>query len=105
MTNRKACASACEASSRVSLCEGERVLSWSIARYYLMLSADYQKGLGEIVLERKKESMHSAWIGQLVAESLGGGIDSRKEIVLWLLHHLLLRWKADREKGSSRKIQ
>ena len=29
--------------------------------------------------------MRSAWIGQLVAESLGGGIDSRKEIDLWLL--------------------
>ena len=32
------------------------------------------------------ESMRSAWIGQLVAESLGGGIGSRKEIDLWLLH-------------------
>ena len=29
--------------------------------------------------------MRSAWIGQLVAESLDGGIDSRKEIDLWLL--------------------
>ena len=29
--------------------------------------------------------MHSAWIGQLVAESLGEGIDLRKEIDLWLL--------------------
>ena len=29
--------------------------------------------------------MRSAWIGQLVAESLGGGIDSWKEIDLWLL--------------------
>ena len=29
--------------------------------------------------------MLSAWIGHLVAESLGGGIDSRKEIGLWLL--------------------
>ena len=47
--------------------------------------------------------MRSAWIGQLVAESLGEGIDSRKEIDLWLLHHPLLRWKADREKDSSRK--
>ena len=41
-----------------------------------------QKGQEKIVLERKKESMRSAWIGQLVAESLGGGIDSRKEIDL-----------------------
>ena len=51
-----------------------------------MLSADYQKGLEKIVLERKNESMCSAWIGQLVAESLGGVIDSQKEIDLWLLH-------------------
>ena len=29
--------------------------------------------------------MRSAWIGQLVAESLGVGIDSWKEIDLWLL--------------------
>ena len=29
--------------------------------------------------------MRSAWIGQLVAESLSGGIDSRKKIDLWLL--------------------
>ena len=63
-----------------------------------MLSADYQKVLEKIVLERKKESMRSAWIGQLVAESLGGGINSRKEIIdLWLLQviedveYLLLR--------------
>ena len=49
-----------------------------------MLSTDYQKGQEKIVLERKKESMRSAWIGQLVSESLGGGIDSRKEIDLWL---------------------
>ena len=53
-----------------------------------MLSADYQKGLEKIVLERKKESMRSAWIGQLVAESLGGDVDSRKEIDLWLLQIL-----------------
>ena len=33
--------------------------------------------------------MRSAWIGQLVAESLGGGIDSQKEIDLWLLQMLL----------------
>ena len=70
----------------MSFCEGERVPSWSITKCYLMLSADYQKGLEKIVLERKKESIRSAWIGQLVAESLGGGIDSRKEIDLWLLH-------------------
>ena len=49
--------------------------------------------------------MRSAWIGQLVAESLGRDIDSRKEIDLWLLHHPLLRRKADREKDSSRKIK
>ena len=85
VTNHKARASVCEASSCVSFCEGERVPSWSIAWCFLMLSADYQKGLEKIVLERKKESMHSAWIGQLVAESLGGSIDSRKEIDLWLL--------------------
>ncbi len=57
-----------------------------------MLSADYQKGLEKIVLEKKKESMHSAWIGQLVAELLGGCIDSRKEIDLWLLN-CLMRYK------------
>ena len=34
--------------------------------------------------------MRFAWIGQLVAESLGGGIDSRKEINLWLLQTPLL---------------
>ena len=46
---------------------------WLIA---LCLSTHYpKKGLEKIVLERKKESMYSAWIGQLVAESLGGGID------------------------------
>ena len=72
MTNRKACASVCEASSRVSFCEGERVPLWSIAGCFQMLSTDYQKGLEKIVLERKKESMRSAWIGQLEAESLGG---------------------------------
>ena len=31
--------------------------------------------------------MHSAWIGQLMVESLGRGIDSRKEIDLWLLQN------------------
>ena len=69
----------------MSFCEGERLSSWSIARYYPLLSADYQKGLEKIVLERKKESMRSAWIAQLVAESLGRGIDSLKKIDLWLL--------------------
>ena len=29
--------------------------------------------------------MSSTWIGQLVAESFGVGIDLRKEIDLWLL--------------------
>ena len=52
------------------------------------LSVDYPKGTRKIVLERKKESMRSAWIGQLVAESLGGSIDSRKEIDQWLLQSL-----------------
>ena len=42
-------------------------------------------------------------ISQLVAELPGGGIDSQEEIGLWLLHHLLLMQKADREKDSSRK--
>ena len=60
MTNRKACASVCEASSCMSYCEGEKVPSWSIARCYLMLTADYQKGLEKIALERKKELMRSA---------------------------------------------
>ena len=46
------------------------------------LSADYQKGLEKIVIERKKESMCSSLIGQCIAESLGGVIDSRKEIDL-----------------------
>ena len=55
-----------------------------------MLSADYQKELEKIVLQKKKKSMRSLWIGQLVAESLGGGIDSRKEIDLWLLQYLIL---------------
>ena len=87
MTNCKACASVCEASSYVP-CEGERVPSWLIARCYLM-SADYQKGREKIVLERKKESMRSAWIGQLVAESLGGDIDLQKEIDLRLRHFFL----------------
>ena len=44
-----------------------------------------QKGLEKIVLERKKESMRSAKIDQLVAESLSGGIGLRREIDLWLL--------------------
>ena len=44
-----------------------------------------KKGLEKRVIQRKKESMRSYWIGQLVAESLGGGIDSRKEIDPWLL--------------------
>ena len=43
---------------------------WLIA---LFPSTHYPKGTRKIVLERKKESMRSAWIGQLVAESLGGG--------------------------------
>ena len=36
-------------------------------------------------------------IGQGVTESLGEGINSRREIDLWLLHHPLLRRKANRE--------
>ena len=32
-----------------------------------------KKGLEKIVLERKKISMRSAWIGQLAAELLSGG--------------------------------
>ena len=46
-----------------------------------------KKGQEKIVLERKKELMRSAWIGQLVAKLLGGGIDLRKEIDLWLLQN------------------
>ena len=68
-------------------------------------STHYPKGTRKIVLERKKESMRSAWFGQLVAKSLGGSIDSRKEIDLWLLHHPQFRRKADREKDSSRKTK
>ena len=50
------------------------------------LTVDAPKnGLEKIVLERKKELMCSTRIGQLVAESLGGGIDSRIEIDLCLL--------------------
>ena len=41
---------------------------WLIA---LCPSTHYPKETRKIVLERKKESMRSAWIGQLVAESLG----------------------------------
>ena len=53
-----------------------------------------KEGLEKIVLERKKESMHSVWIGQLVAKSLGGGIDSRKEIDLWLLQYVSkVKWR------------
>ena len=55
----------CKAGSRVSFREGKRGLLWPIARCYLMLSADYQKGLEKIVLERKTESMRSAWIGRI----------------------------------------
>ena len=44
-------------------------------------------------------------IGQLVAKSFGGSIDSRKEINLWLLYHPLLRRKAEREKDSTRKTK
>ena len=66
--------------------------SWSVwaAGWWLMVlspSTHYLKGTRKIVLERKKESMRSVWIGQLVAESLGGGIDLQKEIYLWLLHN------------------
>ena len=43
---------------------------------------DFQKGLEKIVLERKKESMSFALIGQCVTESLGEGIDSREKINL-----------------------
>ena len=51
--------------------------------------------LEKIVLERKKESMCPAWISQLAAESLGGGIDLRKEIDLWLLQVLPLKVTVD----------
>ena len=86
------CKCVCETSSSVFFSEGvpsgisssgcERGLPGLLANS--SLSVD-KKGIEKIVLERKKESMHSAWIGQLVAKSLGGGIDSRKDIDLWQL--------------------
>ena len=62
----------------------ERGLSGQLANGSLSVDS-LPKRVNKKVLERKKESMRSAWIGQLVAESLGGGIDLRKEIDLWLL--------------------
>ena len=48
-------------------------MSWVLS----LTCRDFQKGLEKLVLERKKESMCSASaVGQCVAESLGGGIDS-----------------------------
>ena len=61
----------------------KRGQSWLVTRCSLTVGQiSNQKGLEKIVLERKEESMRSSPIGQWVAESLGGGIDSRKEIDL-----------------------
>ena len=65
-------------------------------------STHKKKGLEKIVLEEEKNNALCQLNGLRVTDSLGGGIDSQKEIDLWLLHHPLLRRKADREKDSSR---
>ena len=54
--------------------------------------ADFQNGQEKIVPERKKESMRSARWLVCVAESLGGGIDSREKTDLWLLQVYQLLW-------------
>ena len=87
--------SVCAASSSVFFSDGvpsgisssgcERCLFGLPANCSLTVDTLPKKGTRKIVLEKKKESMRSACIGQLVAELLGGGIDSRKEIDLWLL--------------------
>ena len=87
--------SVCEASRCVFFSDGfpsgisDSVCEWCLlglpANCSLAVDTLLKKKLEKIVLERKKETMHSAWFGQLVAESLGRSIDSRKEIDLWLL--------------------
>ena len=86
MTHCKAGSSVCEASSRVFFCEGERGLSWLRASCYLRLSADNQKDKKNS--SRKAEGINALClaIGRFIAVSLGGGIDSQKEIDMWLLH-------------------
>ena len=56
----------------ISRCE--RGLSGLLANGSLSVDSLPKKGLEKIVLERKKESMRSAWIGQLVTESLSGAL-------------------------------
>ena len=45
VTDRKAGSSVCEASSCVFFCEGERGLSWPLARRYLTLYVCHYNGL------------------------------------------------------------
>ena len=52
-------------------------------------STHYPKGTRKIVLEEEGINALCLMIGRLVAESLGGGIDSRKEIDLWMLQAFL----------------
>ena len=103
-----------EASSRVSFCEGESGPSWPIARCYLTMYVCHFSGLltgitarlvlpcvqlgpicrcplttkrtRKIVLERERRNQCALPVDwSVIAESLGGGIDSRKEIDLRLL--------------------
>ena len=100
-----------KASSERSVPSGISAVMWERC----VSSASSRLSLALSVL-RKGTRKNSSWegerinalcqlIGQWVTDSLNWGIDSRKEIDLWLLHHPLLRRKADREKDSSHKTK
>ena len=107
--------SVCEVSSNVFFSEGvprgirssgcERGLSWLLASGSLVVRLLPKRARKNSSREEEGINALCLVICQLVAESLGGGIDSREEIDLWLLHHPLLRWKADRKKDSSHKTK
>ena len=98
--------SVCEASSSVYFSEGvpSGIRSSGCERGLFGLLASGSLTIGWQP-RKKKSSRDEEGINALcqvidlwVTESLGGGIDSREEIDLWLLHHSLLRRKPTEKK-------
>ena len=88
--------SVCEASSNVFFSDGFQVESIAVMWERSVSAAG--SWLSDLVRSTKRDKKESSWeeeginllcqlIGQWVTESLGGGIDSQKEIDLWLLQN------------------
>ena len=81
---------------KLAASEGFQVESVAVMWERCVSAAD--PGLSDFIFSTKRDEKNSSWeveginalcqlIGQWVTDSLGGGIDSRKEIDLWLLQY------------------